>query len=159
MSIIKPGQRYRIANEENGLVIDLAGHKITEGENGMVWEGGRMNKSIVGWHFHGEDNQQWITEQQDDGQWTIRSINHQKYVAFENAPDNGTALVGVDKPQLWDIEFLPESEDHDNPRVKFWLRGTLLVIEKPKGRSTPGPLRLWASQEGKNQVWVFEEYS
>ncbi|KAF8264532.1 hypothetical protein EI94DRAFT_1738236 [Lactarius quietus] len=132
MSIIKPGQRYRIANEENGLVIDLAGHKITEGENGMVWEGGRMNKSIVGWHFHGEDNQQWITEQQDDGQWTIRSISHQKYVAFENAPDNGTALVGVDKPQLWDIEFLPESEDHDNPRVKYILSRTpLAMIQAP----------------------------
>lgn len=62
---------------------------------------------------------QWIPEKQDDGQWTIRSVRDQEYVGFENNPDNGTAVVGIDKPQLWDIEILSESEDHDNPRVKY----------------------------------------
>ena len=62
---------------------------------------------------------QWIIEKQDNGQWTIRSIRDQEYVGFENKPDNETAVVGVNKPQLWDIEILRESEDHDNPRVKY----------------------------------------
>ncbi|KAF8261982.1 hypothetical protein EI94DRAFT_1744743 [Lactarius quietus] len=159
---IKSGQRYSITNEESGLVIDLSKYlyKVTNGENGLVFEPtGGINKSIIGWDFHGKDNQQWITEKQDDGQWTIRSVRHQKYVGFDTIPDNGTVVVGLDKPQLWDIEILSESEDHDNPRVRLWLRGTLLVVEYPKGRLTMAPLRLWAAQEGKNQVWVLEEYS
>jgi hypothetical protein len=102
---------------------------------------------------------QWIAEQQDDGQWTIRSVRNQKYLGFENTPDNGIAIVGIDKPQLWDIEILSESEDHDNLRVKLWTRGTLFVVETPKGRSTPTPLQLGAARDGNHQVWVLEEYS
>ncbi|KAI9448740.1 carbohydrate-binding module family 13 protein [Lactarius psammicola] len=127
----------------NGLVLDLSGAN---------------HKSILGWDFHGSDNQQWITEKQDDGQWTIRSVRHQKYLGFESTPEDGTPLVGLDEPQLWDIEILSDSEDHDNPRVKLWVRGTLLVVEYPKENSAPGPLQLWAAWDGKNQVWVLEEY-
>jgi hypothetical protein len=120
---IKSGQRYKIKNEENGLVFDLY-----------------FYKTIVGHAFHGADNQQvtnitisiicplydhdslqWITEKQDDGQWTIRSVRHQKYLGFDNTPDNGTPIVGIDKPRLWDIEILSDSEDDDNPRVKYVL--------------------------------------
>jgi len=64
---------------------------------------------------------QWVTEKQDEGQWTIRSVWHQKYLGFENAPEDGTPLVGLDEPQLWDIEILSDSEDHDNPGVKYVL--------------------------------------
>ncbi|KAF8264531.1 hypothetical protein EI94DRAFT_1805694 [Lactarius quietus] len=123
MSIIKSGQRYKITNEENGLVFDLSGYKITDGENGLVWAEGRINKSIVGWNLHGRQP----TEKQDDGQWTLRSVKPQKYIAFENTPENGTALVGLDKTQLWDIEILSESEDHDNPRVRSLLSRTPLA--------------------------------
>ena len=71
---------------------------------------------------------QWIIEKQGDGQWTIRSVRDQEYVGFENEPDNGAAVVGVNKPQLWDIEILSESEDHDNPRVKYIQLRTALAI-------------------------------
>lgn len=87
---IKSGQRYKITNEKTKLVVDLSG------EN---------DKSIIGWKSHGGKNQQWITEEQDDGQWTIRSVRAQKYLGFEGTPDNGTRLVGLAKPQLWDIEI------------------------------------------------------
>jgi hypothetical protein len=120
---IESGQRYKFTNEENGLVLDLSG------SNG---------KSILGWDFHGGGNQQvnnlvvtsiacpsydhdtlqWITERQDDGQWTVRSVRHHKYLGFESTLKDGAPLDGLDKPQLWDIEVLPDSEDHDNPRVK-----------------------------------------
>ena len=40
---------------------------------------------------------------------------------------------------------------------RLWIRGTLLVVELPKGRSTAAPLQLWAAGDGKNQVWVLEE--
>ena len=60
MSIIS-GQRYKITNEENGLVFDLAGQRysITNEDKGLIFEqsGGR-SKSIIGQNFHGLDNQQ-----------------------------------------------------------------------------------------------------
>ncbi|KAF8264529.1 hypothetical protein EI94DRAFT_461207 [Lactarius quietus] len=135
MSIIKSSQRYKITNEENGLVFDMSRYKITDGENGMnIADGRLMNKSTVGEDFHGGDNQQWITEKHDDGQWTIRSVRYQEYIALDNTPENGTALFGLDKPQRWDIEILSESEDHDNPRVKYVLSRTSLAIIAPDVR-------------------------
>jgi len=96
---IKSGQRYKITNEENGLVFDLSSG------NG---------KSILGWDFHGGENQKWITERQDDGQWTIQSVQRQTYLGFENTPKDGTHLDGLDKPQLWDIEVLPDGLTGDD---------------------------------------------
>ncbi|KAF8264525.1 hypothetical protein EI94DRAFT_1738215 [Lactarius quietus] len=141
---IKSGQRYNITNEENGLAFDLSNSD---------------NKSVLGWKHHGEERQRWIAERQDDGQWTIRSIKYQKYVGFEKTPKDGTLVVGLDRPHFWDIEILPDSEDHDHPRVKFWARGTHLVVEYPKDRPDPQPLRLWEARDGKNQVWVLLECS
>ncbi|KAF8264528.1 hypothetical protein EI94DRAFT_461062 [Lactarius quietus] len=163
MSIIKSGQRYKITNEGNGMVVDLSGAD---------------NRSILGWAFHGGENQQvsnlpyryrkwppythnslqWILEKQGDGQWTIQSLKYQKYLGFESTPKDGTPVVGLDRPRLWDIEILPDSEDHDNTRVKFWVRSTLLVVEFPKERSELGPLQLWAARDGRHQVWVLEEH-
>ena len=42
------------------------------------------------------------------------------YLGFrvENTPKDGTLLDGLDKPQPWEIEVLPDSEEHDNPRVR-----------------------------------------
>ena len=128
---IKSGQLYKIANEENGLVFDLAPWR---------WYPRRDGRSIHGWRFHGGKNQQvnqlryfyirliqprdtvqWITERQDDGQWTIRTVEPQMYLGFKvgNTLYDGTLLDGLDKPQLWEVEVLPESEDHDNPRVRY----------------------------------------
>ncbi|KAN0133565.1 Ricin B lectin domain containing protein [Lactarius tabidus] len=145
MSTIESGQRYKITNEGNGMVFDLS---ATDG------------KSILGWTFHGGENQQWILDKQGDGQWTIRSVMHQKYVGFGDTPRNGAAVVGLDRPCHWDIEILDseDSEDHDYPRVKFWVRSTLLVVEFPKERpELGGPLQLWAAQDERYQVWILEE--
>jgi hypothetical protein len=129
MSIIESGQRYKITNEGNGMVFDLSGAD---------------GRSILGWAFHGGGNQQvsnlpyfsswwppyndyalqWVLDRQGDGQWTIRSVNSQKYLGFESTPKDGTAVVGLDRPRLWDIEVLEDSEDHDYPRVKYVLSHT-----------------------------------
>lgn len=119
---IKSGQRYKITNEQTKLVVDLSGAD---------------NKSIIGWNYHGGENQQvitfsisklgthnhdtlkWIPEEQDDGQWTIQSVT-QKYLGFEKVLDNGTPLVGLDKPQSWEIEIL-DSDDPAKTNVKCVL--------------------------------------
>jgi hypothetical protein len=40
--LIKSGRRYKITNAEAGFVVDLSGFD---------------NRSIIGWHDHGKDNQ------------------------------------------------------------------------------------------------------
>ena len=48
------------------------------------------------------------------------SVSIQKsFLGFKNTPKDGTIIFGVDKPQLWDIEILSDSDDHDNPRVRY----------------------------------------
>ncbi|KAN0133568.1 hypothetical protein V8E53_008736 [Lactarius tabidus] len=150
MSTIESGKCYKIMNEEYGLVFDLS-----SGDN----------TSVLGWEFHGGDNQQRILEKQDDGQWTIQSVRYNRYLGIENtSPQDGTRVVGLQKPRfLWDIELLPDSEDHDNTRVRLWVRGTLLVVEFPKESSESGSraIQLWPARDlnGRyhDQVWVLEE--
>jgi len=144
---ISSGKRHTFTNEENGLALDL----FESHDN-----------SIIASPFHGAENQQWITVKQDDGQWTLQSVSIQKsYVGFKNTPKDGTPLFGINTPQLWDIEILAESEDHDDLRVRFWLRDTLLVIEDPnkEGHHRAWPLELLAPQDRKDQVWVLKECS
>ncbi|KAH9055698.1 carbohydrate-binding module family 13 protein, partial [Lactarius vividus] len=144
---IKSGQRYKIVNEKNKLVVDLSRAD---------------NKSIIGHDFHGGENQQWVIEKQVNGLWTIRSVSaaggYQKYLCVEKTPDNGTHLVGLDQPQFWDIEILP---DPAKPSVNFrlcqWVRGTCFVADYPKDAGTGTNLQLWTTWGGKNQVWVLEE--
>lgn len=144
---IKSGQRYKIINEQNKLVIDLSRAN---------------NKSIIGNDFQGGENQQWVVEKQVNGQWTIQSVaaagKCQKFLCVERTPDNGTHLVGLDRPQFWDIEILPVST---KPSVKLcqWVRGTYFVADYPQETGAGTNLQLWTACGGRNQVWVLEEYS
>ncbi|KAH9030987.1 ricin B lectin domain-containing protein [Lactarius pseudohatsudake] len=141
---IKSGQRYKITNEQTKLALDL--HGIN-------------HKTIMGYHLHGGENQQWVIDEQVNGQWTIRSVDQQKYLGVEKAPDNGTHLVGLDQPQFWDIEILPGCEDATKPSVKYvTVRGTCFVVDHPLEKPPVGAdLQLWTAWGGKNQIWVLEE--
>ncbi|KAH9161598.1 ricin B lectin domain-containing protein [Lactarius sanguifluus] len=144
---IKSGQRYKITNQLTELAVDLNGGN---------------NKSVIGWTPHGGENQQWIIDEQVNGQWTIRSVSSQKYLGIEKAPDNGTHLVVLDKPQFWDIEILPGSNDPTKPSVKLCqrVRGTCFVANSPPEKPAIGAdLQLWTAWGGKNQVWVLEQFS
>ncbi|KAF8257422.1 ricin B lectin domain-containing protein [Lactarius quietus] len=139
---IKSGQRYKITNEQAQLVVDLSGAD---------------SKSIIGWTSHGGENQQWITEEQYDGQWTIRSVALQKYIALANTPKDGTALVALDEPQLWDIKIV-DNGNYAKTSVKFCIRNTTLVADFPLDKLVVGTgIQLWADWNGKNQIWVLEE--
>ncbi|KAH9007573.1 hypothetical protein EDB85DRAFT_1884323, partial [Lactarius pseudohatsudake] len=71
---IKSGRRYKITNEQTKLALDLSGVNF---------------RSIIGHVSHGGANQQWIIEQQVNGQYIIRSVTPQKYLCIEKIPDNG----------------------------------------------------------------------
>ncbi|KAH8998195.1 ricin B lectin domain-containing protein [Lactarius deliciosus] len=144
---IKSGQRYKITNQLTELAVDL---------------NCADNKSIIGYNFHGGENQQWVLDVQVNGQWIIRSVNLQnlKYLGVENAPNNGTHLVGLDHPQFWDIEILPGSEDPTKLSVKICqtVHGTRFAADYPQEKPPVGAdLQLWTAWGGKNQIWVLEE--
>ncbi|KAH9069658.1 hypothetical protein EDB83DRAFT_2222071, partial [Lactarius deliciosus] len=112
---INSGQRYKITTEHHELSIDLSAAD---------------HKSILGHTFHGGENQLWMTEKHVNGQWTIRSVEHQKYLGIETStPKNGTHLVGLEHPQFWDIEILSDSRNPTSkPNVKYVLSRTPLAI-------------------------------
>ncbi|KAI9431564.1 hypothetical protein H4582DRAFT_119807 [Lactarius indigo] len=142
---IKSGQSYIITNQLAELAVDLHGD----------------GKSVIGQKPRGGKNQQWIIDEQINGQWTIRSVSAQKYLGVEKVPENGTHLVVLDKPQFWDIEILPGSDDPTKLSVKLcqWIRGTCFVADYPVERKTAIDLQLATTSGGKNQVWVLEQYS
>ncbi|KAI9437213.1 carbohydrate-binding module family 13 protein [Lactarius indigo] len=144
MSInLRSGQRYKITNEQHKFAIDLSAAD---------------HKSVLGHTFHGGENQLWITEKQVNGQWTIRSVEHQKYLGIETStPNNGTHLVGLDQPQFWDIEVLPDNNEPTKPRVNHWVRGTCFVADYHAGGGSGINVQLWEYRKGKNQVWILEE--
>ncbi|KAH8998196.1 hypothetical protein EDB83DRAFT_916809 [Lactarius deliciosus] len=146
---IKSGQRYKITNEQTKLAIDLdAGN----------------HKTVMGYHSHGGENQQWVLDVQVNGQWFIRSADLQnlKYLGVENTSDNGTHLVGLDHPQFWDIDILPGCEDATKLNVKLCqtVHGTCFAVDFPQEKPPVGAgLQLWTAWGGKNQIWVLEECS
>ncbi|KAI9437207.1 hypothetical protein H4582DRAFT_334326 [Lactarius indigo] len=105
-------------------------------------------------------NQRWTIEKHVNGQWAIRSVattgGCQKYLCVEKTPDKGTHLVGLDQPQYWDIEILP---DPTKPSVKLcqWVRGTYFVADYPQETGAGTNLQLWTACGGRNQVWLLEE--
>ncbi|KAH9011938.1 hypothetical protein EDB85DRAFT_2039928 [Lactarius pseudohatsudake] len=120
---------------------------------------GGNHKSIIAYSFHGGGNQQWITEKQVNGQWTIRSVDPNKYFGVEKTPDNGTQLLGLDKPQFWDIEVLPGSQaSRLNVKICQWVNDTCFVVDYPLERLAVGTdFQVCAARGGRNQVWVLEE--
>ncbi|KAF8264538.1 hypothetical protein EI94DRAFT_1703163 [Lactarius quietus] len=129
---IKSGQRYKITNEQARLVVDLSGAD---------------SKSIIGWTSHGGANQQWITEEH----------RASEYIGLANTPKNGTALVALDEPQLWDIKIV-DSSDYAKTSVKLCIRNTTMVADFPLYKLVVGTgIQLWADWNGKNQIWVLEE--
>ena len=58
---IKSGQRYKITNEESGLVFDQSRRRysVTNKEGGLLLdESAGKSMSIIGFELHGLDNQQ-----------------------------------------------------------------------------------------------------
>ena len=68
---------------------------------------------------YNRDSLQWIMVKQEDGQWTIQSVSGKRYLGFKNTPKDRTLIFGCEKPQLWDLEILSDSDAYDNVRVKY----------------------------------------
>ncbi|RXW19130.1 hypothetical protein EST38_g6727 [Candolleomyces aberdarensis] len=140
MTEVQAGTRYRIVNAKGGTVIDLS---ASDGE------------SVVGWDFHGGDNQIWEADSSEDGTWHFKNAANGRYLAIAQEPGDGVKVVGSDEPFGWHI--WPDEQDASTLRI--CLPNTVFNIDLSNhGDSTPGTsVEIWGRWEGVNQTWRFEE--
>ncbi|EPS44443.1 hypothetical protein H072_1564 [Dactylellina haptotyla CBS 200.50] len=138
--VLTDAQRYRVVNVQSGTVLDLSG------TNG---------KSVSGWKQNDGENQQWVTLDKKT-HWYIQNLDSGKYlgVADPRDLDDGTPLIGVDKPFKWKIE----EHDDGTYRISVAEFPTPITVDLVKGNSKNGTLVvLWGQHDAKNQRWKFEE--
>ncbi|KAA1473290.1 carbohydrate-binding module family 13 protein [Dentipellis sp. KUC8613] len=136
MASIQSGGTYTITNGQAGTALDLSGGD---------------ERSIIGFGFHGQGNQQWTFEQPQGTGWTIRSVATGKFLDIEGEPGDGTRVVASDCPREWDIW----PDDEDSSAFRFFIPNTTYNIDlSDHGNPTPGtPVTLWGKWNGRNQVW------
>jgi len=138
MAQIQSGETYKILNVKGRTIVDLSGGD---------------NKSIIGYDDHGGPNQQWTFENTGSG-WTIRSAGSGKYIGIEGDPNDGTPLIAVDEPVVWDI--WPDERDNSHFRI-FAPNTTKNFDLSDHGSSTPGTkVQLWDKTPGKGQTWIIQ---
>ena len=137
------GYTYKIVNIKSATVLDLSG---TDGE------------SIIGWEWHGGDNQKWRLER-NGNQWLIQNVGTGKYLGypgFANDLGDNSILLGVNNPQEWDIW----RDEVISGAYRIFAHGTSLNVDLTDyGNPANGtPVALWGrTQENINQTWRFEE--
>ncbi|KAF9445406.1 carbohydrate-binding module family 13 protein [Macrolepiota fuliginosa MF-IS2] len=142
LSEIQSGRRYKITNVKNTeRALDLSGAD---------------SRSIIGYGFHGGDNQKWELQQDSQG-WTLRNVSTGLYVAVEghrghnnNDYPNGTKVIGTQESYKWHIWH-----ESDN---KF--RISVPDVKKSLDLSNHGQgpdIEIWGKWDGENQLWYFDE--
>ncbi|KAI0270586.1 carbohydrate-binding module family 13 protein [Gloeopeniophorella convolvens] len=131
---------YVLTNAKSDTTFDLSGGD---------------NRSVIGYSYHGGDNQKWILIQVSDGQWLIRNVGDGKSLAFEGDARDGAPVVASEDGIAWDI-WPDEAGNPDEFRI--CVHDTRFCVDlSDHGNPTPGtPVTLWWSYpEGRNQVWRF----
>ena len=94
---------------------------------------------VVTWH-QAEFCLQWTFENNGSG-WTIKSAGSGKYIGIESGADDGTPLVAVDDPFVWDI--WPDERDASHFRCVGCVTSALceLIFHVHEGSSSPTPAK------------------
>ncbi|KAF9445870.1 carbohydrate-binding module family 13 protein [Macrolepiota fuliginosa MF-IS2] len=142
LSEIRSGRRYKIINVKNTeRALDLSSAD---------------NRSIIGYGFHGGDNQKWELQQDSRG-WTLRNVSTRLYVAAEGHEGNnnndyhdGTKAIGAQEPYKWHIWH-----ESDNK-----LRICVPDVNRCLDLSNHGQgidIEIGPKWHGENQLWYFDE--
>lgn len=136
---IQEGATYTLINVKSQTALDLSGGD---------------GKSIIGFGFHGQGNQQWVLSKGSSGGWVFRSVATGKYLDIEGAAGDGTPVIASNCSREWDI--WPDEENSNAFRV--FIPGTSFNVDmSDHGNSTPGtPVTLWGKWKGINQTWEFK---
>jgi hypothetical protein len=82
---------------------------------------------VIGYTYHGGENQQWQTIYIDGG-WHIKSVGTDKYLNLEQQPKDDVRLIASQQPFLWhlwddDVKKVPRAIRYGS--THFWM--TVLV--------------------------------
>ncbi|KAH8105182.1 carbohydrate-binding module family 13 protein [Cristinia sonorae] len=157
---IQSGAVYRLVNAKAGNVLDLSGGD---------------NESIIGYDWHGGDNQKWELQDVGDNEWVFRNVGTGKYLHIDSYAKNGTPVIASESKtgfNIWPDEedastyrvFVPNTRlnfdlsDHGNPTPGTVSFGRLSRIERVIDLGAFVQLiTLWDKWSGRNQCWRFEQ--
>ncbi|KAI0315946.1 carbohydrate-binding module family 13 protein [Amylostereum chailletii] len=135
---VQSGNAYTLVNVKGGTAVDLSGGDDT---------------SVIGYGFHGGENQQWVFEERDGG-YAIRNKRAGKYLAVDGSADNGSRIVAVstENPQIWEVR--PD----ENDSVRIFVKDQKFNLDlSDHGNPTPGtPVSIWGHWHGQNQLWKLQ---
>ncbi|KIP01386.1 carbohydrate-binding module family 13 protein [Phlebiopsis gigantea 11061_1 CR5-6] len=139
MATIESGGAYVLFNAKAGNCVDLSG---TDGE------------SVIGWDYHGGDNQKWRFEQRGGPGWTIQNVGTGRYLSITQGAGDNVRVLGTSDPTEWEVR-----RDEDDPACyRFFILNTPFNLDLTNnGDATPGnPLTIWGQWNGRNQCWRVE---
>ncbi|TFK59570.1 hypothetical protein BDN72DRAFT_851216 [Pluteus cervinus] len=129
---------YKIVNIQSGLSLDLSGSD---------------KKSIIGYEWHGGDNQKWMLDHHpaDPNKYIIMASVLGMALGFVGEPESGVPIIAL--PELLAWEFRPAGED---PNVfRIFVPSTPFNLALADKNPTPGaPATL---SGGLDQTWSFEK--
>ncbi|KAK6361950.1 hypothetical protein TWF730_005656 [Orbilia blumenaviensis] len=132
------GNTYKIINLKNGTALDLSGSDTV---------------SITGWDSHDGDNQKWVLNEVEPGQWTIQNVAFGKFLAADGEGE-GANIVGAEDPFNWDVR-----NEGDDWRIFVPHAPFNVDLDSQGEDEIPAGARvqLWSQWAGDNQVWKFED--
>ncbi|KIP01385.1 carbohydrate-binding module family 13 protein [Phlebiopsis gigantea 11061_1 CR5-6] len=141
MAQIQSGGVYALLNAKAGNCVDLSGGD---------------GRSIIGYEYHGGDNQKWRFQKLSQGPgWVIQNVGTGKYLSITEGAGDGVLVVGSNDPTQWDV--CRDEEDSSVHRL-FVLNTPFNLDLSDNGNPTPGtPVSVWGKWSGRNQCWRLQE--
>jgi len=140
MAELESGAVYKLVNGKAGNVVDLSGGD---------------NRSVIGYDWHGGDNQKWRFERLRDGPgWVIQNVGTGLFLSIDQSARDDVRVVGSNDPTQWDVR----NDEQDPTTYRLFVLNTNFNLDlTDNGNPTPGnPLSIWGAWEGRNQVWRIE---
>ncbi|TCD66055.1 hypothetical protein EIP91_001863 [Steccherinum ochraceum] len=140
MASFSNNQVFRIINVKGGTALDLSGGD---------------NTTIMGYQWHGGDNQKWRVIDNGNNEWKFQNVGTGRYIYIDGYAQDGTAVIAHESNgtgfNIW-------QDEHDPSTYRVFVPNTRQNFDlSDHGNSTDGTkVTLWGKWEGKNQTWRFE---
>lgn len=100
--------RYIIRNVKGNTVLDLNGSDGRTSKSPRTLPrtsspSDRAFNLVIGYTYHGGENQQWETIHINGSNWHIKSVGTDKYLSLEHPPADDVRLVAAQEPFVWDL--------------------------------------------------------
>ncbi|KAF9448685.1 carbohydrate-binding module family 13 protein [Macrolepiota fuliginosa MF-IS2] len=139
---LQSGHRYKVTNLKNkDACLDLSGAD---------------NRSIIGYGWHGGDNQKWEAKSESGG-WTLKNVASGSFISVEGGQGNsqdGSKIIAEKSPTVWNME----KDENGSMRMSYKASdGSDKSVDLIRHGEGPD-VTIWDSwKPGSNQCWQFDE--